>query len=201
MSESETLTRHPLCWPTGKSRTQKPEQSRFDVASFASARDSLLKELKLLGAKNVVISSNLRLRQDGLPLANQSQPADTGIAVYFTYKGKQTCFACDRWKKIEDNIQAIRHTIAAIRGIARWGTGDMLDAAFSGFAQLPQAGTEPQGWWSVIGLPRTASAETIRERFRELLKEYHPDRNPGDDSALLQYYAVDAAYQKYIKDV
>jgi hypothetical protein len=127
---------YPLQWPTGKKRTSYRESSRFR-SSFAVARDELINELKMLGAKQVVISTNVPLRQDGLPYANFRQPADPGVAVYFQYKNNSMCFACDRWQKIDDNIQAIRHTINALRGIARWGTGDILTAALTGFTALP----------------------------------------------------------------
>jgi hypothetical protein len=148
-------TRYPLCWPAGRPRTadhrrarakfhsQRREQSpyggpliRREGVSLATARDDLLAELT---RPAVILSTNLKLRQDGLPLAGQAQPTDPGVAVYFKYKNRDVCFACDRWSKIEDNLQAVRHTIEAFRGIRRWGTGDMVDAAFTGFAQLPAA--------------------------------------------------------------
>lgn len=42
-----------------------------------------------------------------------------GVAVYFTLKGQQFCFACDHWDEIKDNMQAIHKTIEALRGIER----------------------------------------------------------------------------------
>ena len=38
-------------------------------------------------------------------------------AVYFTYKQKPMCFACDKWDQVHDNIYAIGKTIKALRGI------------------------------------------------------------------------------------
>jgi hypothetical protein len=84
------ITRYPLTWPAGRGRTKFPARSKFKVQSFTRVRDELLNELKLLGATGVVLSANLKLRNDGLPLANQSQPADAGVAVYFDYKGRAT---------------------------------------------------------------------------------------------------------------
>ena len=164
---------YPLQWPEHKKRTNYKENSRFRVSSFAVVRDELMRELKMLGAKSVVLSTNIPLRQDGLPYANTRQPDDTGIAVYFQYKNKSMCFSCDRWKKIEDNIQAIRHTINALRGIARWGSGDMLEAAFSGF----QALESPRGkeWWHVLNCIRIASLEQIEEIYKLEARRHHPD--------------------------
>jgi hypothetical protein len=166
------------------------------VSSFARVRDELLGQLKLMGARDVVLSANLRLRQDGLPLADQRQPADPGVAVYFTYKGKDVCFACDRWHKVEDNMQAIRHTIDALRGIARWGTGDMVDAAFSGFAQLPAARVAHRPWWEVLGVQQHWSSLDVQERYRQLAKEHHPDRGGDPDRAV----EVNGAWEEFKRE-
>jgi hypothetical protein len=127
---------HPLAWPSGKPRTHNPQRSRFDV-SLATARDALLHEIRLLGGTLPVLSTNIPLRNDGLPYANHRQPDDKGVAVYFTLKGQQMCFCCDRWDVVADNVQAVRKTIEALRGIERWGTGDMVQQAFTGFVALP----------------------------------------------------------------
>lgn len=197
MSEA---TRFPLSWPAGRERTRYPTRSKFKVQSFTRVRDELLNELKLLGAKNVVLSTNLKLRQDGLPLAGQAQPADGGVAVYFVYKDAAVCFACDRWAKIEDNMQAVRHTIEALRGIARWGTGDMVRAAFTGFAQLPPARVTLRPWHEVLGVAAHAATDDVTAAYRLLAKRYHPDRNPGDDAAAAQYAEVDDAYARFKKE-
>lgn len=164
---------YPLQWPEHRKRTSWRENSRFRVSSFAVTRDELMRELKALGAKNTVLSTNIPLRNDGLPYANFKQPDDPGVAVYFQYKGKSMCFACDRWRKIEDNIQAVRHTINALRGIARWGSGDMLEAAFTGF----QALEAPRGkeWWEILEIPRECSLHMIELHYKNLVRKHHPD--------------------------
>lgn len=47
------------------------------------------------------------------------------------------CFACEKWQDVYGNIYAIGKTIEALRGIERWGTGDMVEQAFTGFVALP----------------------------------------------------------------
>jgi hypothetical protein len=137
MAEETPATAFPLQWPSGRPRTEhwRREQAKFDV-TFARARDNIVAEIGRLAGRypdpQIVISTNIALRRDGLPLANQRQPDDPGVAVYFLYKKRAVAFACDRWVKIEHNMQAIAKTIEALRGIARWGTGDMLAAAFTG---------------------------------------------------------------------
>ncbi len=180
-----TVDAYPLAWPLGRPRTPtwKAERAAFTV-SFAVARDEIVMEVARLIHGNtrwrrgddVIISTNIPLRRDGLPLANQRQPTDAGVAIYFKYKGKQRCFACDRWKLVEHNMRAIAKTIEALRGIARWGTGDMLDAAFTGFEALP-APAAARGWREVLGVePVGGNLAAVRERYRVLAAQHHPDR-------------------------
>ena len=179
----------PLQWPAGKPRTRDPSRSRFGV-TFATARDELMREIQLLGASLPVLSSNIPLKRDGLPYAGQKEPDDRGVAVYFTLKKQQMCFACDRWDKVGDNIQAIRHTIAALRGIERWGTGDMVQQAFTGFIALPS--NSP---WEVLGLKPGASREEIEAAYRQKAKQAHPDAG-GSHDQMARLNAAKAALAK-----
>ncbi len=171
---------YPLCWPEHRPRTQpyNRETARFDT-SFARARGNIVRQVKLLVANpfrepDTIISTNLPLRRDGLPMAAFKKIDDVGVAVYFTYKGEQRCFACDRWNAIADNMQAISKTIEALRGIARWGTGDMLAAAFTGFTALPAPGRSE--WFQTLGVTPTASLDECRAAYRRAAGEAHPDR-------------------------
>ena len=161
---------YPLYWPEGRPKTPswRRQPSRFSTG-FGAAVNLVIAELKLLGARSAVVSTNVPLRRDGLPLASAKRVDDAGVAVYFLYKNRQTCFACDRWNKVEDNIYAIAKTINAMRGIARWGTGDMLEAAFTGFTALPA----PVDWRAALDNPRSlAEAEAT---YRRKMREHHPD--------------------------
>lgn len=129
----------------------------------------------LLGATSATISSNLELRQDGLPKSNQRQPNDVGVAVYFKLKKSDRVLACDKWARIEDNMWAIAKHIDALRGQQRWGVGS-IDQAFAGCTALPAAGeTSGETWWSVLGVNRTDSADLIRAAYRAKAKASHPD--------------------------
>ena len=190
-----TAEAYPLQWPAGRKRTDRwsLERAKFDV-SFARARDNIVREVGLLAGKwpdpQIVISTNIALRRDGLPLASQRQPDDMGVAVYFLYKKRQMSFACDRWNKIEHNMQAIAKTIEALRGIARWGTGDMLEAAFTGFMALPapSAGMKRE-WWDVLQCARSAGRDVIQAQYRRLASDYHPDRG-GDPTKMAELNAA-----------
>lgn len=165
---------YPLHWPAGRPRTKRPQSARFDTR-FAAARDEMMNELRLLGARNVVVSTNIALRRDGLPYANQPEPDDSGAAVYFEYGGKSMCFSCDRWNRVQDNIRAIGKTIEAMRGIERWGTGEMVQAAFSGFEALPPpddvSPAPNSAWWIVLGVEPNASPGEIRAAYKAKARE------------------------------
>lgn len=180
----------PLQWPAGRPRTSYRIDSKFKPKTFAVARDFLLMEVERLGGDNVVVSTNLPLRNDGLPYAARRSPDDPAVAVYFTYRKRAMCFACDLYERIEDNMHAIGLTIEALRGIARWGAGDMMERAFTGFAALPAPTSRP--WWEVLGVERTASPDAIRSAFKARALAAHPDRG-GSDAAMSE---VNAAYQQ-----
>jgi|ERR1039457_1936455 DnaJ-domain-containing protein 1 len=171
----------PLQWPSGRPRTQYPSASKFGARTIDGVIRILLREIKLLDAGQAVISSNTKLRLDGLPYSGQAQPADRGVAVYFTHKERQMCFACDRWDKVQDNVYAISMTIEALRGIERWGTGDMVEQAFTGFVALPA----PKSPHEVLGIRPGASDEEIDAAYRRKAMAAHPDRG-GSAAAMAE---------------
>jgi phage tail tape-measure protein len=84
-------------------------------------------------------------------------------------------------------VQAIAKTIEALRGIARWGTGDMLEAAFTGFTALPApaaTGTGPKHWREILGNTVTTVAQ-VNEVYRRLALAHHPDLG-GDASKMTE---------------
>lgn len=191
---------YPLCWPVGWKRQTYPGTSKFKT-SFAVARDQLMRELKLLGVRmpnsweppSIIISSNIPLRRDGLPLAGQSNPKDPGVAIYFRYKDKSMVFACDQYKKVEDNLYAVTKTIEAIRGIQRWGASDMMERSFTGFQALPPPRPAKRNWWEVLGVAQYANKGYIKDRYRALAQQYHPDK-PGGSAAKMA--EINQAYEE-----
>lgn len=174
----------PLHWPDGWPRTKTPARSRFDVP-FTMVRDGVLEEIARMGGRYAVLSTNVKLRRDGLPYANQRTPEDPGVAVYFERNGKQMVFACDRWDRVKDNIRAIQKTIEAMRGIDRWGASDMLERAFSAFEALPAPhGPSIRSWREVLGFPPGArpDREGIDIAYRSQAKSAHPDVGGSADA-------------------
>lgn len=54
---------------------------------------------------------------------------------------------------------------------------------------------EYRDYYSVLGVPRTASQAEIKKAFRRLAREYHPDRRPGDKSAEQRFKDVNEAHE------
>jgi predicted Ser/Thr protein kinase len=65
---------------------------------------------------NVVMSTSSELHRHSRPYSNQSI-TDSGVAVYFTRKGRKQAIACDKWDSIRDNLQAVAKTIEACAGL------------------------------------------------------------------------------------
>jgi hypothetical protein len=202
-------TAYPLSWPIGWKRTPAPDRGRAKFNSttapntygyrgkrevtIAEAIERVLAQLRAFNVarEDTIISTNLRLRNDGLPYSDQRAPEDPGAAVYWTrYQGEpQRCMAIDYYTRVADNLAAIAATLEAMRTIERHGGAEILDRAFEGFAALPAP--SPIEWWTVLEVDRNAPAEHITAAYRVLAKKYHPDLG-GDAEKFMQ---VQGAYQ------
>jgi hypothetical protein len=170
---------YPLQWPIGRPKTpyNRRKGDPFHMPG-GKIRYDLAKELKLMGASDFVISTDLMVRKDGLPYAGQKAPEDPGVALYFTRKGMQICISCDQYHKLDANLRAIGKTVEAIRGIERWGTEEMMDAAFKGFTALPEGQGDDYAakyWYEILEVSESATAEEIRDAWKAKMKKAHPD--------------------------
>lgn len=198
----------PLQWPEGWKRTREADRQKSKFGHKGSGQVSLSNalfllraELDRLGAANVVITSDLPTRNDGLPYAD-GRATDPGIAVWFAMvsnqKVEERVFACDKWRSPAENMQAIALSVEAMRGLSRWGAGDVVSRAFSGFAALPPgAGEEaPQGprkrpWREVFSfdhgvygkLHKADQLALVRLRHRDAIKTAHPDAGGSHEAA------------------
>lgn len=183
---------YPLQWPEGWPRTESWKRGKPQFgAQFARDRDSVFRQLKRgRRASNIVITSDLPTRNDGMPYANASC-SDPGIAVWWIEKGRERVLACDRWRHINYNLRAIDLTLEALRGLDRWGASEVVERAFAGFAALPPGADAPRGprpWRDVIGgswpegIDRDELFVIAKSRYRKAIEAAHPDR--GGDPAV-----------------
>lgn len=54
---------------------------------------------------------------------------------------------------------------------------------------------EYKDYYKILGAARDASQEEIRKKYRKLAAQYHPDRNPDDDTAEARFKEVGEAYE------
>jgi hypothetical protein len=171
-----TAEAYPLAWPAGVARTVVPARSAFGEVTIHRATQELLWEIERMRGRLPVVSTNLELRNDGLPYSKQRPITDHGVAVYFTRRGRQLVFACDRWDRIEHNMRAITKTIEAMRGIERWGSSDLMERAFTGFEALPSPeNAVTLTCWQILDLEPGASEMDVERAYRAKAKTAHPD--------------------------
>ena len=179
MSERKSF---PLSWPEGWKRATSRKAAQFknyrQRLSVIDAVRRVLHELELMHVRdwNVIISTNVPLRLDGLPRSDK-EPLDPGAAVYWKQNDKapMRCMAIDRYNRVADNLAAIAATLEAMRAIERHGGAAILDRAFTGFAALPERASQP--WREVLGIVSAQpTLQIVEDRFRALAQVHHPDK-------------------------
>ncbi len=190
--EIEDVDAYPLTWPDGYVRTARPQQSRFrDSSSFGYVRDGLIDELRKLGAQKVIISTNLEINRSGLPYSGRKEPTDSGVAVWFFMQKETRVIACDAWRSVRENLAALKNTVAALRGIDRWGASQILDRIFRGFAALPAPMVSQRPWRDVLEFVAGMNLAHVATKYRELLKRRHPDHGGTQE----QFLELQEAYR------
>lgn len=209
----ETIQAYPLQWPAGWRRCRSRIEARFhrrgnpqgehgwrpkQDLTVADALQRVLDELWAMGfdRDGIAISTNVKLRLDGLPRSTAGEPQDPGAAVYWR-NGKRgiRCMAVDRYDRVADNLAAIAATLGAMRAIERHGGAEILDRAFAGFKALPA----PEQWFQVLGLDsQDVTEEQIQEAYYQKAKESHPDLPSGDPTAMAR---INAARDRGLEEV
>lgn len=198
MNQMSEITRSPLCWPNNVPQTPPHARGKpnFYERTIASATNHVLAEINRLNKRHwdyrdeaVIVSTNLKLRLDGLPSGSQPEPADSGCAVFFTLRfsrnGKwfeRPCvLTCDKWVKVADNLWAIARDIEAQRARERWGC-TTTEQAFQGYLAIPERCGGP-AWWTTLGVASNASKAEIEAAYKTRSKVVHPDMPSGSHAA------------------
>ncbi len=166
---------YPLHWPAEWPRSKQQTGSQFK-ATLAGALKNVNDSLRLFGTdsgkkvESVLISSNITL--------GSQKPVDPGVAIYFTWDGIATCIAVDRYRKVEENLQAIHHCLEAERTKLRHGGLNLVRAAFRGYAALPPPSAKTAGahWSEIFDVPLDATLPEITKVYKRLRSDAHPDR-------------------------
>ncbi len=57
------------------------------------------------------------------------------------------------------------------------------------------AAADFRDYYAILGVNKTASSDAIKQAYRKLARQYHPDLNPGDKSAEAQFKDINEAYE------
>lgn len=194
---------YPLTWPQGWKRTTESARryAQFGVKkqnpaySFSSKQKLTVSEgvirtlesLQKMGVdkQDVIISTNIRVRLDGMPRSGEKEPSDPGVAVYWrtTPTAPMRCMAIDQYLTVAGNLGAIAATLEAMRAIERHGGAEVMERQFTGFKAL-EAENAGESWWTTLGVEASASADEIEAGYKRQLRIVHPDVEGGSHEAM-----------------
>ena len=182
----------PLDWPAGWPRAvdrkfSLPAGNSSKQPTWNKTVERLMRELRLLGAEHVVLSTNQQLRRDGLPYQAPRRIEDPGVAVYFQLKGRALVMAQDGYWDMLDNMRSLALALEGLRQMERHGGGHMMDRASQGFAALPG----PKDWRKVLGFgpDDRPGIHSLMSAYREEAKKVHPDVG-GTDAQMAELNAA-----------
>jgi hypothetical protein len=203
MTDVAAVQRWPLEWPMGWKRTANGHRrhARFSTKRTQNQRltvilatERLEREVDALGAVTPVLSTNVSLRLDGRPRSDEA-PRDPGVAIYFSFRGKATVLACDRFLDVADNIAAIAGHIEALRRVERYGVGT-IEQALAGYKALPA--DTAANWRAVMGfgLEARPTRDQVDTAYKTLARQKHPDLGGTDIEMAHLNRARDYAFEE-----
>ncbi len=164
---------------------------------WSSTRDLLARELRQLGARNVILEVDVlpgQIRLDG-ELYASAKVQSPAVRLHFDTADGHASFPADRFTSWQDNVRAIALAMESLRKIERYGIG-RGDEQYSGFLQL-EAGqgvalggmtrSEALDMFAEIGrahfeVTDRTSTDVLRKLWKAGRSNAHPDRHGGDQS-------------------
>ncbi|WP_421694700.1 TerB family tellurite resistance protein [Aestuariivirga sp.] len=140
--------------------------------------------------------------------------AKQDVAGFETYARQVAKLFDARHEVLEDVLDGLFHIAKADHAyhpdeqgfLAR--VAEIFGFSEADFARIRARHVEqPDDPWAILGLTRTASSEEVRKRYRELVREYHPDRHiaagvPPEmiEIATARLQKVNEAYDRIMKE-
>lgn len=194
------MTRNRIDWPAAFERTPPHERMRttkFSL-SIAQAFDRLESQLEILGADDWEYGFDAEQRKrDQRPYAN-ARPDDPGFVLRWAMDGEWFAVACDRYTDLRDNVRAVGLYVQEKRKMegrpVETGESEFSNARLpAGDEEAIEAAVPPH---EVLGVPRDAPEDVIRDAFRERVKQTHPDQN--EDGDIEEFHRVKKAYETLV---
>jgi hypothetical protein len=152
-------------------------------------------ELRRLGATEIVVSSNVAVKADGLLYADSRRLDDPGIAVYFKFKKKPRVMARDGFVSVAGNLRSLELAIDGLRQLERHGGSLMLERAFDGFLALPPPDWK-KPWREVFGIKADWHGD-IEALYHQKARERHPDAG-GSNTLMAE---LNVAYEEACREL
>ena len=144
MNQAYKYTTLPKIWPgTKRPAGFRREAGKFKLTTWKRVEDALFRELRHLGAKDVVIAIDLpnpgHWNLQGAPRA-EARANTPAVIVSFTRRdGVRMTFPCDTFSHWQTNVYAIAKSLENLRAVDRYGV-TLQGQQYAGFAALPPAG-------------------------------------------------------------
>lgn len=197
MKQPSSIEAYPLTWPIGYKRTADYNRHRSQFKqTMERAQRFMRDEVARIGGTDLIVSSNIPVRNDGMLYADYMRRKidDPGVAIYFKMKGRDVVMCCDQYSQVWENVYALGKGIEALRGMDRWGVSEFLERAFTGFTALPEFTTaDIKSSWETLGLSaKPADIGIVHSAYKTLAKKAHPDMGGSADG----FDELNKAYQQ-----
>lgn len=159
------------------------EGSRWTFkAPLSSTVDLLYTELRMVGARSIVLEMDIRpqdIRNDGLPRSNARPQSSEAVALSFDTEHGPLRWATNEYGRWESNLRSIALTLQALRAVDRYGVSKRGEQ-YAGFRALPVS-SDPADQ-----IVTREQAQAVIDRFgsgdvRAALRATHPDRGGDSD--------------------
>ncbi len=174
-----------LCWPDSKPRAAQRIDSPFRGKEVGTAQTRIGRELERWRIRQFIISRNNQRIFAG----------DPGAALWWNDRrdGDLRVLACDKYRKLADNLHAIALTLDAMRALERWGAYTAEQAAEGARLALPPPNDDRIDWQTILGAKRDWPLEAVEAIWKNKVAHNHPDRG-GDPAKMAELNAaMDAA--------
>jgi hypothetical protein len=174
-------------WPHGSTPAHARRSRHVFRAAWSDTLNLLERELRHLGARNVVIGCGLReqdIRNDGWPRSGARVLEHPGVEVSFDSPHGRLVYATDVCAWWEHNVRAIGLGLEALRAVDRHGI-TRRGEQYAGFKALTAGGPSPERGATIVGLHGSV---------RAALRATHPDHggDPADFADVQAYREISA---------
>jgi alkylhydroperoxidase family enzyme len=194
LSWKETCRIHhsyPLDWPSRVPRTASSERrpSPFRLCP-TEALQELKRELHLWSVAEASMTTDSVPSGDGIHIRLVND--DPGVTLRWHKDEEEWELAADHFNSLWANVTAIAREIASMRRAERHGAHPCTRHRGSRLSARP-INVDPDTWWAVLGLSRTASAASIQCAYRRLALIRHPDRGGTHEAMSMLNWAYRSA--------